>query len=113
MAKSQKGSVAVSAVDGRLRLRWQAIDAEGKQKRFSLAFGASNATNRLAADRLARQIELDIASGNFDPSLRKYKVGTDRQDLLTVVQLLDRFVSANIAAEQSSSQQRYRTETIL
>jgi len=29
--------------------------------------------NRTVAEQKARQIELDIASGNFDESLRKYK----------------------------------------
>ncbi|NJP12412.1 MAG: hypothetical protein HC866_25535 [Leptolyngbyaceae cyanobacterium RU_5_1] len=55
MVKAQKGSVVVSAADGRLRLRWSGRDAQGRGKRYTLAFGAVNATNRLAAERLARE----------------------------------------------------------
>lgn len=109
MAKARKGSVVVSAADGRLRLRWSGRDGQGKPKRFSLAFGAVNATNRLAAERLAKVIELDIASQNFDPSLRKYKQGLERSDGILVGELCDRYIKAQLSSAQSSSLERYTT----
>jgi len=43
-------------------------------KRFWLYIGLPHTKpNRKAAQIKARTIELDIASGNFDPSLTKYK----------------------------------------
>jgi len=46
--------------------------------------------NRKAASIQASQIELDMASGNFDPSLVKYK--PQKQDSISVSELFDRFV---------------------
>lgn len=45
--------------------------------------------NRKVAEIKARQIELDIASSNFDETLTKYK--PQKQVSLTVVELFDRF----------------------
>jgi integrase len=109
MPKAKKGSVSVYVADDRLRLRWSGRDDQGKPKRFSFAFGAVNQVNRMAAERLARQIELDIASGNFDPSLRKYTQDLDREDGLSAGQLVDSYIRNKIAADQSSSLERYRT----
>jgi integrase len=46
--------------------------------------------NRKAAEIKARTIELDITSGNFDPSLVKYK--PQKQESISVSELFDRFV---------------------
>ncbi|WP_322746150.1 Arm DNA-binding domain-containing protein [Nostoc sp. LEGE 06077] len=43
-------------------------------KRYYLSLGLSDIKiNRKAAEAKKNQIELDIASGNFDPTLNKYK----------------------------------------
>lgn len=61
--------VKVENDDGRLRLRWT---HEGK--RYSFALGLPNsALSRGHAQRVALQIEGDIATHNFDRSLKKYK----------------------------------------
>ncbi len=99
--------VTVGETDGRLRLRWSGRDAEGRPKRFSLAVGAVNQANRHLAERLARQIELDIASANFDASLRKYKGQTDRVDALSVRALCDRFIQSEFNPTQSSTIERH------
>jgi integrase len=109
MVKAKKGSVAVYVADDRLRLRWSSVDAQGKAKRFSMAFGAVNATNRLAAERLAREIELDIVSGNFDASLRKYKRHLDREEGIALETLFERYIANQIDGSQSSSLERYTT----
>ncbi len=55
--------------DRGLRLRWR---HEGK--RYCLALGIpDNKLNRAAAQTKARQIEGDMVTGNFDPTLTKYK----------------------------------------
>lgn len=107
VSKSPKGSVAVAVVDGRLRLRWQAYDVQNRQKRFTLTYGAANATNQIAAEILAREIELDIASRNFDPSLRKYKARTERPESITIESLMNRYISAQIPINKTSSRDRY------
>jgi integrase len=63
------GTVALQNVRGRLRLAWS---WGGKQFRLSIGLPDTK-PNRKAAEIKARTIELDIGSGNFDPSLEKYK----------------------------------------
>lgn len=67
--KSGRKLVKVENDDGRLRLRW---NYEGK--RYAMAVGLPDtAVNRTFAKQKASQIELDIISGNFDNTLKKYK----------------------------------------
>jgi len=81
-----KGSVNIEVFKDRLRLAWS---WEGK--RFWLYIGLPDTKpNRKAAEIKARQIELDIASGNFDPSLVKYK--PQKQESISVAELFDQFV---------------------
>jgi integrase len=54
---------------GWLRLRWT-----HQAKRYALTLGLPDGkANRIAAVQRASQIELDIISGHFDPSLLKYR----------------------------------------
>lgn len=107
--KSPKGSVSITEVDGRFRLRWSHFDEIGRQKRYTLAAGAVNTPNRTTAEILARQIELDIAGGHYDYSLKRYKQGADRPDPITVEALFDRYIKAEFSLEQTSSIERYKT----
>jgi integrase len=109
MPKAKKGSVSISDVDGRFRLRWTYFDELRRVKRYTLAAGAVNETNHTAAEKLAKTIELDIASENFDYSLRKYKQGLDRSESITVEALFDRYISAELSIDQTSSIERYKT----
>ena len=61
--KTPKGSVAIKN-DNRLRLRWS---CESKRYCLSLEFSYTD-VNLKVAEQKARQIELDILSGNFDPT---------------------------------------------
>ena len=64
-----KGEVKVSADKGWLRLVWT-----NQGKRYFLTLGLPDSkTNRKVALSRATQIQLDILSGNFDPTLAKYK----------------------------------------
>ena len=81
-----KGSVKVQIFKDRLRLVWS-----WQGKRFWLYIGLPDTVaNRKAASIKASQIELDMASGNFDPSLVKYK--PQKQESISVSQLFDQFV---------------------
>ncbi|BAY20270.1 phage integrase family protein [Calothrix sp. NIES-2100] len=68
-AKALKGNVQVISSNNRLQLRFSFAG-----KRHYLSMGLPDTiVNRKAAEAKARQIELDILSGNFDPTLAKYK----------------------------------------
>lgn len=68
--KASKGSVQVITSNGRLQLRFRYA---GERRYLSLGL-PEDRDNRLAAEMKARQIELDILSGNFDESLNKYRI---------------------------------------
>ena len=80
-----KGTVNVEVFKDRLRLAWS-----WQGKRFWLYVGLPDTiANRKAAEIKARQIELDMTSGNFDPSLAKYK--PQKQESISVTELFSRF----------------------
>ncbi len=84
--KAAKGSVVVQPFRGRLRLCWT-----WQSKRLYLYLGLPDSiANRKVAEIKARQIELDIASNNFDPTLIKYKNDRQRAEL-SAVALFERF----------------------
>jgi integrase len=81
-----KGCVNVENFKERLRLAWS---WEGT--RFWLYIGLPDTiVNGKVTSIKASQIELDMASGNFDPSLVKYK--PQKQESISVSELFDRFV---------------------
>jgi integrase len=68
-SKSSKGTVQIKISNDRLQLVFRFVG-----KRYYLSTGFTDTvTNRKVAQMKARQIELDILSGNFDPTLAKYK----------------------------------------
>lgn len=90
-----KSAVKVEDDDGRLRLRFS-----HNGKRYALALGLpQSAVNQLVAQQKAAQIELDIISGNFDPTLKKYKPQrrtAQKLDYETVGQLFNAFMQEQI-----------------
>jgi integrase len=67
--KAPKGTVQIITSNSRLQLRFRHAG-----KRYYLSLGLPDTkVNRKAAEAKKNQIELDIASGNFDPTLAKYK----------------------------------------
>ncbi len=87
--KSSKGTVSIEEFQGRLRLRWRY-----QGKRFTLSIGLPDSkVNRQVAQQKATTIELDIASGNFDASLKKYKPQIQNISSITVVTLFEEFVA--------------------
>ncbi|MFM7428055.1 MAG: Arm DNA-binding domain-containing protein [Elainella sp.] len=67
--KASKGSVQIKSSNNRLQLVFNFV---GKRQYLSTGF-ADTPANRKLAEMKARQIELDILSGNFDSTLAKYK----------------------------------------
>jgi hypothetical protein len=73
--KNLKGTVSILVSNGRLQLRFRFA---GDRQYLSLGL-PDTPTNRKAAEQKKAQIELDIASGNFDPTLAKYKPKRSQQ----------------------------------
>lgn len=67
--KAFKGSVQIITSHAQLQLRFRFA---GKRHYLSLGF-PDTTTNRKLPEKKAREIELDILSGNFDQTLQKYK----------------------------------------
>ena len=65
--KSNKGAVSITNCEGRIRLRWRY-----QGKRYSLSLSIYNKLNLLQAGKTALQIEQDMITDTFDPSLVKY-----------------------------------------
>lgn len=89
--KASKGEVVVEIFKGRLRLRWSCLG-----KRYCLSIGLPDSkVNRLNAERKARQIEGDIATGNFDPTLKKYKPQVAlKRNLISALSLFEKFIES-------------------
>jgi integrase len=68
-SKADKGTVAIKNSNDRLQL---VFSYGGKRHYLSTGF-TDTASHRKLAEMKARQIELDILSGNFDPTLEKYR----------------------------------------
>ncbi|MBD2100104.1 site-specific integrase [Leptolyngbya sp. FACHB-261] len=108
---ASKGTVKVEPFQGRLRLRWSCGG-----KRYSLSLGLIDAQEtRKAAEGKARQIELDILSGNFDPTLVKYKPEgyvepkKDEVVLITCVELFQLFTDYKSKGVYSRTLEKYKT----
>lgn len=85
--KAPKGSVVVQAFKDRLRLRFTV-----QGQRYFLYLGlADSKINRIVAEGRARLIEGDIATGNFDPTLAKYRTDGQAVRSLTVCELFSQF----------------------
>jgi integrase len=67
--KATKGRIAIANNNGSIKMRWT---YGGKRYNFSPGLKYTEEGLK-AAEAKARQIELDILSGNFDPSLNKYE----------------------------------------
>ncbi|MGB3293149.1 MAG: tyrosine-type recombinase/integrase [Phormidesmis sp.] len=95
--ESASSLVKVENDEGRLRLRFSYGG-----KRYAMAIGLPNSSvNRMVAQQKASQIELDIASGNFDPTLKKYKParGSKKSSDAQVAGLFRKFMAAQVKAK--------------
>ncbi|RMF64651.1 MAG: DUF3596 domain-containing protein [Cyanobacteria bacterium J069] len=87
--RAQRGTVAVESFQGMLRLRWSHA---GRRYCVSVGYPDSK-VNRSVAESKARLIEGDMVTGNFDPTLQKYKPRRQQAShAITVAELLARFI---------------------
>ncbi len=103
--KAGKGSVVTQVFRDRLRLCWS-----WGGKRHYLYLGLPDSLgNRKVAEMKARQIELDIGSGNFDATLAKYKPSRQKVvQALTVGELFQRFTDAKAKRVEARTLEKYR-----
>ncbi len=106
--KTRKGSVKVESDKGWLRLRFSHAG-----KRYAFAVGLPDTgLNRNLAHTKAQQIELDIISGNFDPSLDKYRPEKlsrdDKSTVLTVTELFNNFIEYKARDVSPKTLEKYR-----
>lgn len=103
--KAAKGTVSVEVWQGRLRLRWR----QGG-KRYTLSLGLPDSkVNRTVAQQKASQIQLDIISGNFDQTLKKYKPPTFNQlARISVVALFEKFCEYRSKTISEKTMEKYR-----
>ena len=85
--RAPKGSVSVHAFKGWLRLIW----TYGGERQFLYLGLQDNPLNRKLAEAKASQIYGDIRTGNYDPTLKKYKPDYLAQNDASVVDLLTEF----------------------
>ncbi len=106
--KSPKGTVVVRNFQGRLRLVWSFGG-----RRYCLSTGFPDGkVNRLAAEAKARQIELDMITGNFNPTLEKYDPRRSLKDKpveLAAIPLLERFILHKQKEVYHRTLEKYRT----
>jgi integrase len=106
--KSQKGKVKVENDKGWLRLRFTHL---GKRYAFALGYPDTVIGWKLAESK-AQQIELDILSYNFDPTLAKYKpqrqVSSHQPDALSVAGLFQQFMDYKAKSLSAKTMEKYR-----
>ena len=102
--RAKKGTVSVTADKGRLRLGWR---YQGKRQ-FLYTGLPDTPTNRRVAEMKATQIELDIKSGHFDPSLKAYKTPQIALSRLTVVELFEQFIQHKAKRVSPATLDKYR-----
>lgn len=78
-SKKSKGSVGIEVFQGRLRLRLPRSLYDGKQKYLTLGLD-NTPQNRKFAEAKAKDMEADIASERFDPTLNQYRSKTKAID---------------------------------
>lgn len=109
--KAAKGTVVVQVFKERLRLVWSYVG-----ERYYLYIGLPDSkVNRTVAEQKARQIELDMASNNFDPSLKKYKPqSAARKKQISAVVLFQQYTDYKAAELYQRSLEKYNaTQTYL
>lgn len=105
--KAAKGTVAIQVFRDRLRLVWSYAG-----KRYFLYLGLPDSElNRRVARTKAGLIEGDLATGNFDRSLNKYKLDQGRTDRQSVLDLFSQFVDRRSNNITSSALSKYRALT--
>lgn len=102
--KAPKGSVVVQVFRGRLRLCW----SHGGKRYFHYIGLPDSKLNQRRARQIADQIEGDIATNNFDPTLGKYKTEQQVQrSRLSLVQLFQRYMKEKAKEVVPKTMEKY------
>lgn len=102
--KTQKGTVVVRSVKGRLRLVWSFC---GKRYFFALELSDTKA-NRAIAELKAKQIERDIANDLFDPTLEKYRAAYQRRALgMSAIEVFEKYIAYKGKTLRKRSLEKY------
>jgi integrase len=104
MEDQTKKIVRVGIDKGWLRLRWS---YQGKRYALTLGLPVSG-VNKMVAAAKAHQIELDIASGHFDPSLKRYKPQCQRLTQITAADLFQLFAEEKAKQVYQRSLEKYQ-----
>lgn len=100
--RNRKGTVAVQSFKGVLRLVWS---FQGKQQYLYCGL-ADTPLNRIVAEGKAKLIQGDLATGNFDSTLAKYK--TERQSQISAIELFEKFMKRRSRRIYDRSLAKYR-----
>jgi integrase len=104
MARTPKGEVSIEDINGWIRLRWR---YQGHRKTLSMGLRYDPVGLAVAQQR-ANQIKLDILSGNYDPTLAKYKSDLSQQGReMGAVPLFERFISWKAKRVQPRTLEKY------
>ncbi|NEP54248.1 MAG: tyrosine-type recombinase/integrase [Moorea sp. SIO3C2] len=91
--RNPKGTVVVEVRGGTLSLRFR---TGGKQHRLALGLPNSLPGKKLAKAK-ALEIQKDIAFGEFDPTLTKYRPNTPAVQPLSTVELFEKYIESRRA----------------
>jgi integrase len=102
-----KSRVKIESIRGNLRLR---SAHEGRRPTMYLGLYDSPVARTVAEGR-ASEIEADLATGNYDPNLKKYRRDADREvdGGLTLVALFNAFFQYRAKKFPGDTQQRYQS----
>lgn len=102
--RQRKGTVKIEERNGWLSLRWS------YGKRYTLALGlADSEINRLVAQGRANQIQTDIATGNFDPSLERYRPQVEAVQGIGIVKLFEEWIAYKARQVEPLTLAKYQT----
>jgi integrase len=102
------GTVAIQNPKNRLRLVW----SYGGKRHFLYLNLPDGKVNRLVAQQRAKQIEGDMATGNFDPTLNKYRPESQIPQLtLTAAELMETFTLHRERSLSKLTRQKYQATT--
>lgn len=104
MGNQNRKVVRIGVDKGWLRLRWS---YQGKRYALTLGLPVSN-VNKIVAAAKAHQIELDIASGHFDPSLKRYKPQRQKFSQISAKDLFQLFAEEKAKQVYQRSLEKYQ-----
>lgn len=112
--KAPKGSVQVKIVRSSAGVDWLRLVWSHQGKRYFLSLGLEdNPLNRMVAQRLALQIQGDCVTGNFDPTLAKYKPEPPSSEVkpvaVSVMKLVEQYLEYKQQQIESETLDKYRS----